>query len=123
MRFATPVGAYEIDSVPSQPQVAHCHGFFVPIGMRGKGLAHDLKTNQNLVLASLGYDYATCTVCGSNAAQKRVLTRAGWLRLASFVSSKTGEQVELWGWKVANIGEGNSSAWQPADDDGGSSNE
>ena len=29
MRFATQFGAYEIDSVPSQPQVAHCHGFFV----------------------------------------------------------------------------------------------
>jgi hypothetical protein len=28
MRLATPAGAYEIDSVPSQSQVAHCHGFF-----------------------------------------------------------------------------------------------
>lgn len=29
MRFATQYGAYEIESVPSQPQVAICHGFFV----------------------------------------------------------------------------------------------
>jgi predicted GNAT family acetyltransferase len=43
MRFATPVGAYEIDSVPSQPQVAHCHAFFVPNDLRGRGLAHILK--------------------------------------------------------------------------------
>ena len=116
MRFATHVGAYEIDSVPSQPQVAHCHAFFVPIGMRGKGLAHDLKTNQNMVLSALGYDFATCTVCGNNAAQKRVLTKAGWSMIASFVSSKNGDPVELWGWQVVSIGDGNRSAWGHGDE-------
>jgi hypothetical protein len=101
MRFATPVGAYEIDSVPSQPQVAHCHAFFVQKGLRGRGLAHTLKTHQNVMLAALGYDYATCTVCASNVAQQRVLARAGWVRIASFTSSKTGEEVEIWGREVA----------------------
>lgn len=43
MRYSTPAGAYEIDSVPSQPQVAHCHGFFVQRELRGHGLAHKLK--------------------------------------------------------------------------------
>ena len=71
MRFSTPAGAYEIDSIPSQPQVAHCHGFFVPTHLRGQGNAHALKENQNRMLAALGYDFATCTVCGSNTAQKR----------------------------------------------------
>lgn len=97
MRFATPFGAYEIDSFQSQPQVAHCHGFFVHQETRGEGLAHLLKKHQMANIVQLGYDFATCTVCASNAAQKKVLTRAGWRRLASFVSSKTGEQVELWG--------------------------
>lgn len=101
MRFATRVGAYEIDSVHSQPQVAHCHAFFVPNDLRGQGLAHILKSHQKATLASLGYDFATCTVCGSNAAQQRVLTRAGWVRIASFTSSKTGEEVEIWGCEVA----------------------
>ena len=100
MRFSTLAGAYEIDSLPSQPQVAHCHAFFVPKDLRGKGRAHALKTHQNLMLAALGHDFATCTVCGSNTAQKKVLARAGWERLASFVSSKTDEVVELWGWHV-----------------------
>jgi len=54
MRFATAIGAYEIDSVPSQPQVAHCHAFFVPKDLRGRGLAHTLKTHQNVMLAALG---------------------------------------------------------------------
>jgi len=100
MRFATPVGVFEIDSVPSQPQVAHCHGFFVHRHLRGKGMAHRLKTQQNLMLSRLGYDFATCTVCRSNDRQKKVLARAGWRSLASFVSSKTGEPVELWGFDV-----------------------
>lgn len=103
MRFATNSGAYEIDSVPSQPQVAHCHAFFVPRDLRGQGHAHALKTHQNTMLAALGYDFATCTVCSSNVAQKRVLTRAGWARLASFFSSKTGEEVELWGLAVVKV--------------------
>lgn len=34
-------------------------------------------------------------------AQQRVLTRAGWVRIASFASSKTGEEVEIWGCEVA----------------------
>lgn len=105
MRFATSSGAYEIDSLPSQPQVANCHAFFVQKDLRGQGQAHALKTHQNMMLAALGYDFATCTVCSSNAAQKRVLTRAGWARLASFVSSKTGEEVELWGLAVEKTGE------------------
>ena len=106
MRFATPVGAYEIDSVPSQPQVAHCHAFFVPNDLRGQGLAHILKSHQKATLASLGYDFATCTVCGSNAAQQRVLTRAGWVRIASFTSSKTGEEVEIGGCEVQKARDG-----------------
>ncbi|MER2626809.1 MAG: GNAT family N-acetyltransferase [Accumulibacter sp.] len=108
MRFATRVGAYEIDSVPSQPQVAHCHAFFVPKHLRGQGLAHILKTRQKETLVSLGYDYATCTVCASNVAQQRVLARAGWVRLASFASSKTSEEVEIWGWAVQGKGSENA---------------
>lgn len=100
MRFSTPFGAYEIDSVPSQPQVAHCHGFFVRHELRGGGLAHDLKCHQTAMLLRLGYDFATCTVCRSNERQKKVLDRAGWRCLASFVSSKAGEHVELWGFAV-----------------------
>lgn len=100
MRFSLSFGAYEIDSLPSQPQVAHCHGFFVQSAQRGRGLAHTLKHHQAEKLAELGYDYATCTVCSSNSAQKQVLQRAGWRMLSSFVSRKTGEPVELWGWTV-----------------------
>ncbi len=106
MRFATAIGAYEIDSVPSQPQVAHCHGFFVRHELRGRGLAHGLKAHQGLMLIALGYDFATCTVCGRNAAQQRVLTRAGWVRIASFTSSKTGEEVEIWGSEVQKARDG-----------------
>lgn len=100
MRFSTQHGSYEIQSMPSQPQLALCHGFFVLVPMRGKGLANKLKQHQAQTLATLGYDYATCTVCSSNLTQKHVLQNAGWRMLASFNSSKTGEPVELWGCTV-----------------------
>jgi predicted GNAT family acetyltransferase len=100
MRISTPHGAYEIDSMPSQPQVAICHGFFVPLHLRGKGLANKLKQHQAQMLSNLFYDYATCTVCSSNSAQKHVLQNAGWRMLSSFRSSKTGDPVELWGCTV-----------------------
>lgn len=100
MRVSTPQGCYEIESIPSQQQCAICHGFFVPVPLRGKGLSNKLKQHQAQTIANLGYDYATCTVSSSNLAQKHVLQNAGWRMLASFRSSKTGEPVELWGWTV-----------------------
>lgn len=100
MRFSSFQGAYEIDSMPSQPQVAVCHAFYVPLPLRKQGLAHQLKAHQKMTLASLGYDYAVCTVRSSNTAQRQVLQTAGWRMLCSFVSGTTGEPVEMWGWTV-----------------------
>jgi len=100
MRFGTFAGAYEIDSIPSQPQAAHCHGFHVRQGLRGHGYGHALKAHQNRALRSLGYDFAICTVAGDNLAQKRILVTGGWRMLADFISSKTGAPVELWGCEI-----------------------
>ena len=95
-RYCTEYGAYEIDSVPGQPQLAHCHGFFVAPEHRGNGLGHSLKQEQMQMLASLRYDAATCTVDGGNAAQKRVLLRAGWVKAGKFRNGKTGSETEVW---------------------------
>jgi L-amino acid N-acyltransferase YncA len=100
MRFDTPFGAHEIESMPSQPQVAICHGFFVPQAYRGKGRAHDLKRHQIDTLTALWYDFAICTVAASNEAQRSVLEKAGWAKLAEFENSKTGEMTELWGYEL-----------------------
>ncbi len=54
--------AFEIDSLPSQCQVAICHGFFVKPEARGQGLAHLAKMEQARLLKDLAYDYAICTV-------------------------------------------------------------
>ncbi len=61
MRLAHPAGVFEIESLPSQPQVAHCHAFFVYPKMRGKGLGHVLKKFQMSTMHYLGYDYAICS--------------------------------------------------------------
>lgn len=96
-RFAAKDGAFEIDSLPSQCQVAICHGFYIKPDSRGQGAAHALKQEQNEVLSGLGYDYGLCTVAESNRAQKAVLEKARWRFLDSFFSSRQNERIEIWG--------------------------
>ena len=100
MRFTNNIGAFEVDIYPGQPQVAHCHGFFVLPELRARGAAHDLKELQSEMLKALLIDYATCTVRTDNEAQKRVLVKAGWTKLASFFDRRQNTQVELWGYEV-----------------------
>lgn len=98
-RYATTFGAYEIDSLPSQVQVAICHGFFVAPEHRGQGRAAHLKAAQNATLEALGYDFGICTVVADNVRQKRTLERAGWRKLDSFFSKRQDTTVEIWGFK------------------------
>lgn len=100
-RYAAPFGAYEITPVPGQPQIAHCHGFFVRHDRRGEGLALALKLEQNAMLLELGYDYATCTVDAQNERQQKVLKKAGWYKISEFQNSKTGGTTLIYGWHVA----------------------
>lgn len=100
-RYYYPYGVFEVDTIPAQPQIAHCHGFFVPIGLRGKGHAHTLKQRQVECLHEQFFDYATSTVDASNAAQKKVLTKAGFHRLDVFTNSKTGGKTEIWGRQIS----------------------
>lgn len=99
-RYSTTHGAYEIDSVHGQPQIAHCHSLFVKREHRGQGHGHALKAHQMQKLRELGYDYATCTIDGSNERQRAVLERAGWRLLDNIINSRTGSITQLWGWHV-----------------------
>lgn len=99
-RYAIEFGVYEIDSIPGQPQVAHCHSLYVRREHRGKGYGHELKRDQMKMLAQLGYDYATCTVDSSNDRQRAVLERAGWHHLQNIPNSKSNGVTQLWGWLV-----------------------
>ena len=99
-RYSTPYGAYEIDSVPGQPQIAHCHSLHIKREHRGKGHGHSLKAHQMQVLQSLGYDMATCTIDASNERQRAVLERAGWSLLQNIPNSRTGGVTQPWGWVV-----------------------
>jgi len=100
VRHATTAGAFELDSLPGQSQVAVCHSFFIGERHRGKGAAHHLKDRQIAELDVAGYDFAVCTVAAGNAAQKRVLERAGWAKLAEFRNRRSCETTELWGYQV-----------------------
>lgn len=96
-RHASPAGAFEIDSLPGQSQIAVCHSFFVRDEARGQGAAHQLKMRQNAELRLNNYDFAICTVAAGNGAQKRVLERAGWSKLAEFANTRSCETTEIWG--------------------------
>ena len=103
-RYSIREAAFEIDSLPSQPQVAICHGFFVASAARGKGYAHQAKRAQEEILRGLAYDYALCTVMASNHAQKRVLEKAGWRYLDEFHSDRQDALVEIWGHEINHGG-------------------
>lgn len=96
-RHSTDAGAFEIDSLPGQSQVAVCHSFFVRDDVRGQGNGHALKARQADELRLGNYDFAICTVAGGNTAQKRVLERAGWKKLAQFNNRRSCETTEVWG--------------------------
>lgn len=100
-RHATPYGAFEIASMPSQPQIGICHGFFVDVSKRGQGLAHNLKQTQFDALDSGMYDYGMCTCDAANTAQQAVLKRAGWHLLDEFSNRKTGGTTQIWGRAIA----------------------
>ena len=72
-RYATEYGAFCIEQIPNQPQLAHCHSFHIKDGFKGNGLAKQLKLFQCHVLQTLSFDYATCTTAGDNVRQHRVL--------------------------------------------------
>lgn len=99
-RHAFAYGAFCIDELPNQPQLAHCHSFFVHSNLRGQGFGHQLKHAQNETLHALGFNFATCTTAGDNTAQHSVLEQAGWKRLAEFRNTRTGGTTILWGWEV-----------------------
>lgn len=99
-RYATEHGVYEIDSIPGQSQIAHCHSLHIKREHRGKGYGHALKAHQMRTLIELGYNYATCTTDASNAIQRHILEKAGWRLLQNIPNNKTGSTTQLWGWMV-----------------------
>lgn len=96
-RHVDHTGAFEITSLPGQSQVAICHSFFIDEQQRGKGQGKVLKSLQKRALRTLHYDFAICTVAESNAAQKRCLQSAGWMKLTEFRNRRSCETTEVWG--------------------------
>ena len=102
-RYATQHGAYEIDSIPGQHQIAHCHSLFIKREHRGKGHGHAIKAHQMQTLHEMGYDFATCTIDAQNEPQRQILLRAGWQHMSNITNSKTGGITQLWGWSVKEL--------------------
>lgn len=99
-RYAYDIGAFCIDAIPNQPQVAHCHSFFVHAEHRGKGHGKALKLQQLQVLREQGFNFAQCTTAGDNERQHSVLKACGWKPMAEFTNSLSGGTTIIWGWEV-----------------------
>ena len=88
----------EIDSLPGCSQIGVSHSVFCPPEHRTKGAGTEANRRRlTLMKADYGYDYALCTVDLSNHAQLRILAANGWTQLDSFLSSKTGHKVGIFG--------------------------
>ena len=93
-----PVASCEVSSLPGNGQVAVFHHNFVSPLLRGKGWG---KTANNWFVDhmknELLYNYAICTVEASNLPQLIIMEKCGWKKLDQFISSKTGNEVILFG--------------------------
>jgi predicted GNAT family acetyltransferase len=87
----------EIDNLPGCSQVAVFHSAFVHPDHRGSGYGAKAHTNRLQYAKHCLYDYTLCTVCSKNAAQIKILEENGWKKLDSFLSTKTGNIVFLYG--------------------------
>lgn len=115
MRYADDYGSFMLEALPSQPQLAWCHGLFVQPHLRGLGLGHKIKATQMQQLSALHYDFALCTVRRNNAAQQAVCQSAGWAVLATFLDRRNGEVVDLWGSPVPHTQSGLAQAQAQAE--------
>jgi predicted acetyltransferase len=100
MRFATVRSVRTISSLPGCNQVAVSHGLLMKPEYRGKGFGKEEQKLFQEELKRLAYDYVLCTVVESNKAQNKILQETGWLFLAEFKSSYTGNNIRIYGKKV-----------------------
>jgi predicted acetyltransferase len=83
--------------MPNQPGVALCYGFEIHPEFRGKGYGHKLKESQMKTLSDMGVRFAICTIKTTNLAQRRILTKAGWVQASKpFISPGSGKATEVW---------------------------
>lgn len=100
MRYATREGFYSILEMPNQPNMAICYDFTIYPDFRGQKSAHVLKAHQMDNLRRQGFTTAICTTQASNFAQNRVLEKAGWTFLCSFIDQRTNSNAIMWQWEV-----------------------
>lgn len=98
MRFTSAFGHYELNPFPGSNQITVKNHAFVNIKGQGNGSKQHFESNEKA--AELGYDYMLCTVREDNVAQIHILTAHGWNFFDSFLSTETGNVVQIWGRKT-----------------------
>lgn len=88
---------YSLTPLPGSSQIVVSHSAFTAESYRGKGHGKEAHQERLAHIRSLGYDYALCTVVADNVAQMSILRKAGWRLLATFVSSSSGNTINIMG--------------------------
>src|SRR5882672_4038396 len=87
---------------PGCAQIVVSHGVFNDPRDRGKGRGMAAQGTRLETIEQLGYDYALCTVEEDNAAQRHILEKHGWVKLAHFPSKRTQHIVCLYGRQITS---------------------
>jgi RimJ/RimL family protein N-acetyltransferase len=87
----------EVTTLPGCGQIAVLHNSNVAPAARGSGIGLEAHTQRlERLRDEFLYDMAVCTVDEANTAQIKIMERAGWERVKTFTSSRTGHTVSLW---------------------------
>lgn len=105
MRWAYSSGeaTAEIDSLPGCTQIAVVHAAFVDPLSRGKGVGSKAHMERlDFLRYELLYDLALATVDLSNEHQLKIMEKAGWTQVYSFVSRKTRHHIGLFSLRLGD---------------------
>lgn len=76
------------------------HAVFLPHDRRDKGVGQKAQAARINEMKRLGYDYAVCTVALTNDTQLHIINKYGWVKLTEFTSTKTRNNVGVFGLKL-----------------------
>lgn len=90
------IGEFRLDSIPGCSKVGVSHHLEIYVPWRGRGLGHVAQRERLALAKSLGFKVLLATVVGSNRAQERILSQAGWRRITFYEKVGNGDTVHLW---------------------------
>lgn len=96
-RFATDKSVRIFSDFPGMPQVCVSHDAMMYIEHRKQGHGHAEHVKGIEKMKELSYDYALCFVRTDNVAQIKILEKANWKQIQSFIWTHGCDTYHLYG--------------------------